>query len=63
MRLRIPLSLLVIGLAASAILSVYLWLRVLGSSPVVTPSTLALAPAERRAVAALPEAVASRRTA
>ncbi|HEX6699812.1 MAG TPA: hypothetical protein VF101_03700 [Gaiellaceae bacterium] len=54
-RTRLPLGLLLAALAASAILSVYLWLRAFGAGPAAPPKALSLAPAEHRSVATLPQ--------
>jgi hypothetical protein len=53
-RFRVPVSLLVVAIAASAILAVYLWVRALGSVAPVTPHGLTLPAA--RTVAVLPVA-------
>jgi hypothetical protein len=55
-RFRVPVSLLVVAIAASAILAVYLWVRALGSVAPLTPHGLSLAAAERRTVAVRPVA-------
>ncbi|HYZ77433.1 MAG TPA: hypothetical protein VE596_08670 [Gaiellaceae bacterium] len=56
MRFRVPISLLVVAIAAGAILAIYLWVRALGSVAPITPHGLELLAAERRAVAVLPVA-------
>src|SRR5436190_212033 len=53
-RTRVPVGLLLAALAASAILSVYLWLRAFGAGPASPPRALSLPPAELRSVATLP---------
>jgi hypothetical protein len=55
-RFRAPIALLVAAIAASAILTIYLWVRALGSVAPVTPHGLTLPAAERRTVAVLPVA-------
>jgi hypothetical protein len=54
MRARVPFGLLLAALAASAILSVYLWLRAFGAGPSPRPTALVVPPAEARHVATLP---------
>ena len=54
MRARLPFGLLLAALAASAILSAYLWLRALGAGPTSPVRPLSLMPAERRSVETLP---------
>jgi hypothetical protein len=56
-RFRVPIPLLVVAIAASAILAVYLWVRALGSVAPVTPHGLTIPAVERRPVAVLPVAV------
>src|SRR5947207_2252460 len=46
-RARVPFGLLLAALAASAILSVYLWLRAFGAGPAAPPRALSLSPNAR----------------
>jgi hypothetical protein len=57
MRARVPFGLLLAALAASAILSVYLWLRAFGAGPPPRPTALVVPPVEARHVATLPGVV------
>jgi hypothetical protein len=56
---RLSVTLLLAALAVSVIVTVYLWVRALGSVAPVTPRSPALLPTERRIVPVLP--VAARR--
>ena len=55
-RVRLSVSLLVAALAVSLILTIYLWVRAVGSVAPVRPRSPALVPAERRIVPVLPVA-------
>jgi hypothetical protein len=54
--MRLSVTLLMAALAVSVIVTVYLWVRALGSVAPVTPRPPALLPAERRIVPVLPVA-------
>jgi hypothetical protein len=59
--MRLSVTLLMAALAVSVIVTVYLWVRALGSVAPVTPRPPALLPAERRIVPVLPVAAHERK--